>query len=211
MNDSKTILARYQQVYVDLDFERGGLFKLIQQQYHPQQVLYPGCSIHLTPAFYFPHVIFVDQDPKANDFFSNQELVYDLVSRRRVYQRRPYIQFIFQDFTQPLPLLDNQFDLLLALFTGGVSQACKSYLKLGGHYITNNHQDDALTAFQDDDLALVAVAQEHQGKYRCVDFDPRQPFKVEKNISQSKRYLRQTSQGVEYIEKESYYIFRRDK
>jgi hypothetical protein len=211
MNKSKTILARYQQVYADLSFERDGLFRFIQQQYNPQEVLYPGCSVHITPAFYFPHVIFIDQDPKANDFFANQGMVYDLVSRRRVYRRKPYIQFIFQDFTRPLPLLENQFDLLLALFTGGVSPACKSYLKLGGYYLTNNHQDDALIAFQDNALALIAVVQEQQGKYRGVDFDPRNPFKVEKRASPCKRYLRQTNQGVAYIENESYYLFRRVK
>ncbi len=211
MNNSTVILARYQQAYADLGFERSGLFKFILQQYHPQQVLYPGCSIHLTPAFYFPHVIFVDQDPQAMDFFSNQEMVSGLVRRRRIYRRMPYFQFLFQDFTQPLPLLENQFDLLLALYTGGVSPACKSYLNKGGYYLTNNHQDDALTAFQDDALALIAVVREHQGKYRCVDFDPRQPFKDEKRASQSKRYLRQTSRGIEYIENERYYIFRRVK
>ena len=211
MNDSKAILARYQQAYADISFERGGLFKFILQQYHPQEALYPGCSIHLTPAFYFPHVIFIDQDPQAMHFFSNQETVNDLVNRRRVYRRRPHIQFIFQDFTRPLPLIENQFDLLLALYTHGVAQACKSYLKMGGYYLSNNHQHDAEEAFQDDALALSAVVQKHQGKYRGVDFDPLHPFEVSKRASQSKRYLRQTSQGVEYIENESYYIFRRVK
>jgi len=209
MNNSKATLDKYQRLYVELRFERGALFELIREKYHPTEVLYPGCSIHITPAFFFPHVCFVDRNPDAVDFFSNHEIVVDFIKRHRKYRRTPYIQFISLDFTEPLPVPENQFDLLLALFTGGVSKACKSYLKPGGLILTNNHQHDAVEASQDEELILIAIIQKRQGKYQLKDIEPGEHLRINSQTNQSKRYLRQTSSGVEYIESESYYIFRR--
>lgn len=209
MKNSKASIDKYQRFYVDLRFERNGLFKLIQEKYHPKEVLYPGCSTHITPAFFFPNVVFVDKDPAAMAFFSNHEIVLDLVKQRRECRISPYIQFIFQDFTKPLPIHKNQFDLLLALYTGGVSKACRSYLKIGGLLLTNNHKNDAVDAHRDNGFVLIAIVQKRQGKYRFVDKEPSDLFRIRNQTNQSKRYLRQIHGGVEYIENESYYIFRR--
>jgi len=111
----------------------------------------------------------------------------------------------------PLPVPKNQFDLILALYAGGVSRACRSYLKIGGLLVTNNHQNDAVEAAQDNELALIATAQKRQGKYRLVEKEPGESLKIKDQTSQSKRYLRQTNSGVEYIEVESYYIFKRTR
>ena len=207
MNSSKAAVEKYQRRYIELRFERSALFQLIQEKYHPIEVLYPGCSIHITPAFFFPHVCFVDRNPEAVDFFSNREMLLDLVKRHRKYRRTPYIQFISQDFTEELPVPRDQFDLLLAPFTGGVSIACKPYLKLDGLILTNNHQNDAVEAIQDKELSLIATVQVRQGNYQLRDAEPGEQIKLA--TSQSKRSLRETSSGMEYIEKESYYIFRR--
>ncbi|MBN1452557.1 MAG: hypothetical protein JW963_16190 [Anaerolineales bacterium] len=209
MNHSKATVDRYRKLYADLRFERGDLFELIQEQYHPTEVLYPGCSIHITPAFFFPHVIFIDKNPEAADFFSHRKIILDLIKRCRKYRRTPYIQFVSQDFTKLLPVLENQFDLVLALFTGGVSLACKPYLKMGGLIVTNNHQNDAVEASQDSELALIAVIQKHREKYRLTHANSSKPLKIKSQGSQSKQYLRQTTSGVEYIENESYYVFER--
>jgi hypothetical protein len=209
MKSGKSLIGKYQRQYADLGFERGGLFELIHERYHPVEVLYPGCSIHVTPAFFFPHVVFVDYDPAASAFFSDHEAVLDLVKQRRNYKRCPHIQFISQDFTKPLPVRKNQFDLILALYAGGVSNACKSYLKRGGFLLTNNHHNDAVEATRDRELALVAIVQKRQGKYRFLEREPGELLKIRNQYTRTKRYLRQTSSGVEYIENESYYIFER--
>ena len=211
MSSRKAGLEQYQKIYADLCFERGELFELIQEKYHPMEVLYPGCSVHITPAFFFPHVVFVDQDPAARAFFSNHESVLELVEQQRRYQRTPFIQFIFQDFNKPLPALMNQFDLVLALYTGGVAKACSAYLKTGGLLLTNNHQNDALEAAQEDELDLTAMVEMRQGKYRLVNQEAGKPLTIRNQASQSKRYLRQTNSGVEYIENERYYIFRKTR
>jgi hypothetical protein len=197
----------YQKQYVDLDFERGGLFEVIQKAFQPVEVLYPGCSVHLTPAFYFPHVVFVDQAPAASAFFSDRELVLDLVNRHRKYRRTPYVRFIAQDFTQPLPLAGSRFDLLLALYTGGVSKACTSYLKVGGVLVTNDHQDDALEAAQHSGLARIGVIGKQGDRYAFGSADPGEG--LQRRAGRRRRYLRRARGGFEYIDEERYHVFRK--
>ena len=211
MSDNKVILAKYQKQYAELRFERGDLFKLISEKYHPTGVLYPGCSIHITPAFYFPHVVFVDKDRATLEFFSNHEVVLDFVMRNRQYRRKPYIHFIPQDFTKPLPVPENQFDLVLSLFTGDVSRACKQYLKTGGLLLTNNHQNDAVEAAQKTELTLIASVQFRRGRYQLIENNPDRSIKIKSQKGTTKNYLRQTSSGVEYIENEIYYVFKKNR
>ena len=80
---------------------------------------------------------------------------------------------------------------------------------MGGFLLTNNHQNDAVEATRDRELALVAVVQKCQGKYRFVETKPGELLKIRNQDRRAKRYLRQTGSGVEYIENESYYIFER--
>ena len=190
MSRAKPRSDPYQTHYADLGFERQDLFDLIAERYHPVEVLYPGCSTHLTPAFFFPHVVFVDRDPAAQTFFSDHAKVLDLVKRRKIYRRSPYVQFVFQDFTQPLPLPLNQFDLLLALFTGGVAKACTVYLKTGGFLLSNNHRQDAFDAAQDNELTLIATIQMLRGIYQVIESGSNEVVKLSKYGQKTKRYLR---------------------
>ena len=208
MSNSNTTIERYQKQYVATHFERAGLFEFILEEYHPREVLYPGCAVHVTPAYFFPHVVFVDQDSEASKFFSNQEAILAWVNRHKKYQRSSYIRFINQDFTKPLPVRQGEFDLLLALYTGGVSKVCTAYLKVGGVFLTNNHQNDAVEAAQDDELSLIAIVRMRGGKYRYVDAKPGQ-YLSKSQESRPKRYLKRISNGVKYVEDESYYIFKR--
>lgn len=210
MNQNNTTIASYQKTYVAPKFERGALFAFMQKRYPLREVLYPGCSVHITPAYYFPHVVFVDQSPTAAEFFSDQETLLELIGRHRRYPRSPYIRFIAQDFTTPLPVARNQYDLLLALFTGGVSQACQGYLKIGGYVLTNNHQNDAIAAARDQELSLVGSIRKSGKQYQFVEREKTEGLlRSRQDHRRSKRYLRQTSSGVEYIENEVYYLFKK--
>jgi hypothetical protein len=209
MSKTNSRVEQYRRLYAGMRFERSALFELVREIYQPIEVLYPGCSIHLTPAFYFPHVCFVDHSPEAADFYADHEALIDYVRRQRTYRRAPYFQFLSQDFTQPLSLRENQFDLLLALFAGGVSRACKRYLKYGGLILTNNHRGDAIEAANDRELQLIAIVRQRQGKYRLEALEPGMTVKIAGAVGPSNRYLRQTSSGAEYIENERYYLFRK--
>lgn len=198
----------YQKQYADLDFERGGLFEVIQEAFQSVEVLYPGCSVHLTPAFYFPHVVFVDQAPAASAFFSDRGFVLELVNRHRKYRRTPYVRFIAQDFTRPLPLAGSRFDLLLALYTGGVSKACASYLKVGGILVTNDHHDDALEAAQHSELTRIGGIGKQGDRYAFWDAGPGEDLQRQR-AGRRRRYLRRSRGGFEYIDEERYHVFRK--
>jgi hypothetical protein len=105
----------YHKHYSEMKFERAGLFELVQQTCHSIQALYPGCFVHITPSLFFPHVVYVDRHPDAQTFFADLEGVSLFISRNKHYRRLAYIRFIAQDFTAPLPLPKDSFDLLISI------------------------------------------------------------------------------------------------
>jgi hypothetical protein len=196
----------YESTYKSLQFERAGLFKTIAETYRSREVLYPGCSVHVTPSLYFPHVVYVDQSEAAEQFFADDKPIVDFVNRNKHYKGSTYLRFIRQDYSQPLPLREESFDLLLALFAGGIAKVGCKFLKLGGILLTNNHQGDAADAPQHTDLQLKARVIFHKKAYTVLeDVD-------EREITSQKPHhnsLKQADQGVVYIEKETYSVFQR--
>ena len=196
----------YQKLYVEPQFERIGLFVLLQREYAPGAVLYPGCSIHITASFVFPHVVYVDRGPEAIQFFADTAAIQAYIDRKKTYKRSAYFRFIAQDYTLPLPLEEQSFDLLLALFAGVISSACKPYLKPGGLLVTNNSQGDAQQAAADPDFQLMAVVQYRKKSYTL---DNNNPGDILEARAKTKRYLKQISYGVQYSEAEDYFIFQK--
>jgi hypothetical protein len=198
----------YESTYKSLHFERAGLFKTVQEKYHGKDVLYPGSSVHVTPSLYFPHVVYVDQSEATAQFFASERPIAEFVSRNKHYEQSAYIRFVRQDYSQPLPLREESFDLLLALFAGGIANPCYRYLKIGGFLLTNNHQGDAADALQHADLQLAAKIVFQRQAY-AISEDAR-----EQEISRQKfstKYVRQADQGIAYVEYETYYLFRRTR
>ena len=205
-NDSTIDL--YRKHYGDFEFERVGLFKFISENYACGEVLYPGCFIHITPSFYFPHVVYVDKDPVAVDFFANQVDILQFVNRNKKYKRSAYIQFIAYDYLQEMSLAKGQFDILIALYAGGIAHACKKYLKTGGILVTNNFHKDAENAALDDEYQLNSVLHRNKKTYAPVHKDSKHLVDSLKKANVTK-YVRQTSQGIEYTEPDDYFIFRK--
>lgn len=194
---AKSVIDSYKTIYRDMDFERLDLFRLIEATYHCREVLYPGCSIHVTPSFVFPHVVYVDKSAEAKTFFDGHAEVLDFVARNREYKRKPFIQFFHQDYSAHLPLQQESFDLLLSFFAGTVAPACEEYLRRGGLLLTNQRGEvDAVSGF-----GLVGTIRFQGGKYQ---------FASEANIltkEAGKKYLRQSNQGLKYVERETYLVF----
>lgn len=199
----------YESHYAHLNFERAGLFKAIRDRYQCRDVMYPGCSVHITPSLYFPHMVYVDQSEAAAQFFENERSLSQFVSHNKHYTQSAYIRFIQQDYAIPLPLLDGTFDLLLSLFAGGVARVCTRYLRVGGLLLTNNHQGDAWDAIHDHNLKLKAIVRFQRGKYVIVE-DALDERKIPAQKMNSK-YLKQVNQGLEYVENELYYVFERGR
>lgn len=165
MND-RDIANIYQEYVVAHGLERAALLKELRARCTGSPtVLYPGSLIHVTPSFFFGHVVYVDRSDLSRDFFEKKQAVLDLISTRQKYRQRPYIRFLHQDFTQELPFPEESFDVLFALYASGISKCCTRYLKPGGWLLTNDHYGDARDAAAIPGLDLNAVVQEKRGKF----------------------------------------------
>lgn len=156
----------YEKYYAALSFERAGLFKALADRYGGTTVLYPGSSVHITPSFFFPHVVYVDTSATSGAFFADRAAVLAFIATRKHYQRSAYIAYIAQDYTQPLPLREGSFDLLLSLYAANVARSCARYLKPGGLLLSNDHYGDAREALADPQLALIAAIRRRGRAYR---------------------------------------------
>ncbi|MCP3164178.1 hypothetical protein [Myxococcus qinghaiensis] len=160
----------YQGFVVDHQLERAGLFELLRERFVAvDTVLYPGCFVHITPSFFFQNVVYVDRNDLAQGFFANKDGVLRKIGSRQQYEQQASVRFVAQDYLQPIPALEESFDLLLALYAGGISRACGKYLKVGGLLVTNDHHGDAAEAAAEENLELIAVVKEQRGTFTFSD------------------------------------------
>lgn len=158
MNEAQ-ISKNYEEYVVAHGLERTSLLQGLRRMFSgAPTMLYPGSFIHITPSFYFQHVVYVDQSEFAREFFAQRDAVLSIVNRHRDYPQIPFIHFVAQDFTKPLPFPQASFDVLLALYAGGISRSCVQYVRPGGLVLTNDHHGDARDAAAHPDLTLQAVA-----------------------------------------------------
>jgi hypothetical protein len=198
----------YRAYVVDEGLERRGLFEaLLSFAGRIETALYPGCFIHVTPSAYIPHVVYVDRNETARAFFADEAAVRQIAGIGKRYRRPSYVRYIHQDFTAALPVPEASFDLLLALYAGGISRACARYLREGGLLLTNSHQADAEDALAMPDLTLVAVAHERRGEVSFTDRD------LDGYLTRKRRAARQRARQAtgrpEYERHAGYYAFRR--
>lgn len=205
---NNTVAATYNTYFVSMDLERCAVFKAVQAWIGRATVLYPGCFIHIAPSYFFQHVVYVDRQPAAAQFFADQQSVLDYVSGRKQYQQAPYIRFIAQDYTTALPLRENSFDLLLSLYAGGISSACCAYLKPGGILLSNNHHDDAGQAARSGHYELVAVIHKKRDTCQISDTNLDGFFAPKQRGGQKARLQRQRT-TPEYTRSADYYLFKK--
>lgn len=205
---TSNIEKKYKSIYQDMEFERKELFKALSEKLKIETVLYPGSNIHITPSFYFQHVIYVDIADNAAGFFADRDGVAGLIQKNKVYKQAPYFRFIHQDFTRPLPFKECAFDLLLALFAGGITKACNKYIKKGGFVLTNNHQNDAVDAANDHTLIPVALIAKQKGKYAFLEID--EYYFSELMQGGSGKMLKNSPRGgLKYIDNETFFLFQK--
>ncbi|KGK99740.1 hypothetical protein LI82_00555 [Methanococcoides methylutens] len=199
----------YRESYVDNNFERAELFETLKTRFNIDSALYPGSFAHVTPSFFIPEVVYVDNDPRAKKFFEQRSLVADLISKKKTYCTDAVFKFISSDYSKPLDLKENSFDLLISQYAGFVSQECKKYLKIDGILLANNSHGDAGIAFIDDDYELIAAVYVKSGKYHITNRDLGSYFFPKKQIPVTKEYLKELGKGIGYTKTANSYIFRR--
>jgi hypothetical protein len=198
----------YKKYYIDRDYEQIDLFQLLKDKFEIEDVLYPGSYVQISPAFIFPHVVFIDSDKKANKFFKDNKYISYIIDRK-VYSANPDVTFYAQDYTIPIPKLENQFDLLISQYAGFISDTCKNYLKVNGYLLVNNSHADAGLAAIDKDYKLVAVIKKSHNKYRISFSDLDAYFIPKKDVSISKESLYEARKGVGYKKTAQLYLFQR--
>ena len=196
----------YRKHYTELQFERAGLFDLVQQSFHSNQALYPGSFVHITPSLYFPHVVYIDRRPDVQTFFADLEGVSQFIERNKYYRRSAYIRFIAQDFAAPLPLLPDSFDLLISIFAAGAAEACQRYLKPDGLLLTNRRQEGTANYFE-----LLYAILFRSGKYRIVEGEQAVQLAASSDSKRTGRDLRQGERGFQYNENEIYFLFKKQR
>jgi SAM-dependent methyltransferase len=171
--DKRRAARIYEEYVIAPDLERRALLQAIRARLGGSPtVLYPGCSVHITPSFYFQHVAYVDRSEMFQEFFANETSVIEVVSDRRKYRQKPFIHPVVADFTKPLPFPKASFDVLLSLFAGGISRTCVGYLKPGGLLLSDDHHGDAREASELSDVELMATVEVRREKVRMVEDIP---------------------------------------
>jgi len=207
--DGNTALKLYEKHYVENDFERIDLFRLLVERFGIQSALYPGSFAHLSPSLLIPAVTYVDTDVRCPKFFGDQTVRKWLLEHRE-YAAQPKVKFIARDYVEPLDELSEQsFDLLISQWAGPISQACKQYLKVGGFLLVNDSHGDASLASLDDDFELAATVVERSGKFSlnienlCSFFVPKGKTKP------TKEAVLVVNRGLAYQRKAPGYVFER--
>jgi hypothetical protein len=98
--------------------------------------LYPGSYVDVAPSFVFDAVTYVDIDRRAERFFADSDGVNEIIAKSRTAHTPATWDFIPSDYSN-LSLPDKQFDLLISLYAGFVSEHCTSFLRHGGHLLAN--------------------------------------------------------------------------
>ncbi|NLT96305.1 MAG: class I SAM-dependent methyltransferase [Clostridia bacterium] len=204
------ISGSYHRFYSALNFDRSGLFRLIKEEYGCDTVLYPGCSIHITPSFYFQHVVYIDISEKAKEFFQDKQNVQSFVNSNKKYKQSAYIQFIHGDYTKELPLREKNYNLLLSIYAGDIIKSCNKNIKPGGIIVSNNHHNDAQDALENSAVRLEALIRRKGKIYQIENLTSEKILKKLKEHGKPQKSMRNSSSGLEYVDNEYYFVFRKN-
>lgn len=190
----------YNKFYRSIGFERREVFEYIKKVYSPKTVLYPGSSIHITPSFYFQHVVYIDNSELSQTFFQNIQETNEIIYQNKIDKNSHYFKFIYKDFTKELLLRENSFDLLISLFSGQQIQYCQKYLKVNGLILAT-------------DLFSGLEYMSGSNKYLLIDsFFIRNSKVITEQNRKSKHKsskLKKTHIGFEYQDNETYFLYKK--
>jgi len=201
----------YKKFYVDMNFERASLFEILKEEYGCNTVLYPGCSIHITPSLYFQHVVYVDFSERAKEFFDDTYSILRYINNNKKYRESAYVRFIHGDYTKPLPIREENYDLLIALYAGEITQSCKKYVKFGGIILTNNHRGDAKELLKDASITIDGLIYKKKQKY-VLQKDINDAINdIVNRHSNPKKDMKNTAGGFKYVDNQIYFVLRKNR
>ncbi len=188
--------------------DRRGLYDAVAAATGARRVLYPGSYVDVAPSFHFPAVTYVDVDKRAKDFFADVDGVAAIVADNDGPPDAS-VTFLHADYTDPLDLDAEAFDLLISLYAGFVSEHCAHHLRTGGTLLVNSSHGDAAMASIDPRLELAGVVISRDETYR-VDTDGLERFMIPKRDQAiTVESLHASGRGVAYTTSPFAYLFTR--
>jgi hypothetical protein len=198
----------YQEYYIDRDYELLGLFRLLNERFSIQRVLYPGCYVQISPSFIFPEVTYVDSFRKAKPFFEDAA-VPEYINERKEYEQKAHFTFLPRDYQKDLELEPASFDLLISLYAGLISPVCKQYIKPGGLVLVNNSHGDASIAALDPDLTFIGAVTQGNGIFKLREDNLEDYFIPKKPEKFTEEKIRESGKGVGFTKTAFMYLFRK--
>jgi hypothetical protein len=189
--------------------DRHRLFVAVAEAVDAARVLYPGSYVDLAPSFVWPSVTYVDVDRRAAQFFGDESGVEQLLVEQDADPATHRVRFIGADYTDPLDLDDGEFDLLVSLYAGFVSEACTRYLRVGGTLLVNPSHGDAAMASIDPRYRLTAVVTSLSGRYSVNSRHLDTHLVPKRDVVVTKDHLHASGRGVAYTKSPFAYLFER--
>lgn len=188
--------------------DRWRLFRAIGEAVPAQTVLYPGSYVDVAASFIFPDVTYADIDRRAAAFFDDDEGVREVIAAHNTSPASGVFRFIHSDYSS-LSLPRQQFDLLVSLYAGFVSEHCTEFLKIGGALLVNPSHGDAALASIDPRYELAGVIISRSGDYRVSNKDLSRYLVTKKPLTVTRDLLFETCRGIGYTHSPFAYLFRR--
>lgn len=189
--------------------DRLRLFAAVADAVDAVTVLYPGSYVDLAPSFVWPSVTYVDVDRRARQFFGDEDGVRELLTEHGADPAHHAVRFIGADYSDPLDLRDGEFDLVISLYAGFVSEHCTPYLRVGGTLLANPSHGDAALASIDPRYRLTAVVTSQAGAYSVSSHDLDSYLIPQRNVPVTAESLHASGRGVAYTRSPFAYLFER--
>jgi hypothetical protein len=188
--------------------DRNGLFNLLSINYPIKRALYPGSYVDITPSFYFPYTVYIDNDNKAKKFFKEGEMIKEYIDKNKEYTQDSFFRYFPNDYSLKIDEKENSFDLLISLYSGFVSKYCKNYLKNGGLLLANDSHGDASMAKLDNRFRLIGVINISGSNYEFSQKNLDQFFILKKHYVVTVKKLEEYQKGIDFTKKADFYLFK---
>ena len=191
------------------DYTSIGLFRALNNHYHIETVLYPGCYVHITPSLIFPYAVYVDSFKGTDRFFSDPS-TREYINQNKEYDTQAEFQFLPYNYSKMDLEWYDRFDLIISQYGGFVGQETKACLKSGGILVCNNSHGDASLAFLDEEYELVGTYRRKSDQKFIISQKNLENHFIPKNGSHPGReYFLRSRRGITNMLTPSGYIFRK--
>ncbi len=189
--------------------DRHLLFRTVADAVDADTALYPGSWCDVAASFVWPSVTYVDADRRAARFFDDTDGVREIVAAQGVSAIDPRLRFLHADYTDPLPLKAESFDLLVSLSAGPVSRHCTGYLRVGGVLLANPSHGDVALASIDPRYELAGIIRSRDGGYRYASGELESYLVPKTPVEDIAELVERTGRGIAYTRSAYAYLFRR--